>query len=390
MPSRFHRPSTLVRAPARLAGAVRALLFIVAPLAAFGAVGCAKTTGPPGGGAPQGPPPVPVQLASLRQADIEDRTEYVASLSSLRSTLVQPQVDGQITLVAVKSGDRVKTGDPLFQIDARRQQAAVSSQEATQAALEANVSQATSELERAKTLLAAGAISRQAFDQAGTAVKTAEAALRAQQAQIQQGQVQLRYYTVTAPTAGVVGDVPARVGNQVTTSTMLTSIDQIDSLEVHVQVPIERAAELRTGLPLRVLASDGLPAASTTVSFVSSRVDDATQTVLAKGILNNPGSLRAQQFVQAQIVWKTTPGLLIPVLAVMRVSDQFFAFVASGKDGALVASQRPIRLGAIVGNDYVLLDGVKPDERMVVSGVQRLADGAPLMPIDRAPAGSQR
>jgi len=375
------RSTALVRLTCRLDPGVSLLLIVVVALAT---AGCARAPAA-AGSVQQGPPPSPVALSTVHQAEVEDTTEYVGTLKSLHSTPVQPQVDGRIVGIAVKSGDRVKAGDPIVQIDAQRQAAAVSSQEATRAALEANVAFAKSERARATTLLEAGAISRQELEQAETALKTAEANLQAQQAQIQEGQVQLRYYTVTAPTDGIVGDVPARVGNQVTSSTVLTSIDEIATLEVHVQVPVERATELKIGLPLRVLGPDGSPITSTTVSFVSPRVDDATQTVLVKGMVRNPGSLRSSQFVRAQLVWKSTTGLLIPVLAVTRVNDQYFAFVAEQKNGALVASQRPIRVGGIVGNDYVLLSGLEPNDRLVVSGVQKLADGAPLMPMEEKP-----
>jgi RND family efflux transporter MFP subunit len=327
---------------------------------------------------PQAPPPTVVELSTARPATIEDATEYVASLRSMRSTPIQPQVEGQVTRILVKSGDRVRTGDALVQIDASRQQAAVSSQQAEHAAREAAVSFARSRVERERQLYAAGATSREALEQAETVIKTAEAALRAQEAHIQEDQVRLQYFTVVAPTDGVVGDVPVRVGNQVTPQTVLTSIDQNDRLEVHVQVPIERAPGLRVGLPLRILGSDGAAAATTTVSFVAPSVDQATQTVLAKGLVTNPGSLRAQQFVRAQIVWKTSEGLLIPVLSVTRVNDQYFAFVAEEQGGALVARQRPVTLGPIVGDAYALLSGIKPDERIVVAGVQKIADGAPL------------
>jgi len=358
--------------PRGLFGPLAVVLASLVPLAATGCAGSESAAQSPAF------PPAAVELAVARSAPVEDATEYVASLKSLRSTAIQPQVEGQITAILVKSGDEVAAGAPLVQIDARRQQAAVSSREAEQTARDAAVTLARSEVERARQLLGAGAISRQEFEQAETALKTAEASVRAQAAQIQEGQVQLRYFTVTAPTAGSVGDIPVRVGNQVTSQTVLTSIDQNDSLEVHVQVPIERAPDLKVGLPLRVAGADGSVVATTTVSFVSPRVDAATQTVLAKGIVRNPGSLRAQQFVRARIVWSTAEGLLIPVLAVTRVNDQFFAFVALERDGALVASQRPIKVGPIVGDSYVLREGLEPDERVVVSGVQRLADGAPI------------
>ena len=117
------------------------------------------------------------------------------------------------------------------------------------------------------------------------------------------------------------------------------------------------------------------------VSFISPHVDDQTQSILVKGAVRNPdSSMRAAQFVRARIIWKRTPGLTIPVTAVSRISGQFFAFVAEDANGKLVAKQRAIKIGPIAGDDYVVLDGIKPNERVVVSGVQKLADGAPIAP----------
>jgi RND family efflux transporter MFP subunit len=282
----------------------------------------------------------------------------------------------------VKSGDRVHAGAPLIQIDPRRQQAAVSSQEAERAAREANVNFARQQQQRANELFAAGAISQQELEQAETALRTAEANLKALQAQVQQQQVQLRYYTVTAPAAGVIGDVPVRVGHQVTTSTVLTTIDQNETLELYLSVPIERARDLKNGLPIQVLSSDGQQRLATTVvNFISPHVDDQTQSLLVKGAVRNADlALRASQFVRARIVWKTTPGIVIPVTAVLRINGQYFAFVADDANGKLVARQRAIKTGPIIGDAYAVLDGLKPNDRVVVSGVQKLVDGAPIAP----------
>src|SRR5947207_9748703 len=144
-----------------------------------------------GPGAPQGFPPTPVKLVDARTTPIEDATEYVATLKSLRSTTIKPQIDGQITQIFVKSGDRVAEGASLMQIDPRRQQAAVSSQEAERAAREANVAYARQQAQRANALFAAGAISKQELEQSQTALRTADASLQALQAQVQQQQVQL-------------------------------------------------------------------------------------------------------------------------------------------------------------------------------------------------------
>ena len=335
----------------------------------------AQTNGPP----PQ-MPPTPVTLATAEARPIEDTTEYVATLKSLRSTTIQPQIDGQITQILVKSGDRVRHGAPLMQIDPRRQQAAVSSQEAERAAREAAVAFARQQAQRTRDLYAAGAISKQEQERAETELRTAEADLKALQAQVQQQEVQLRYFTITAPTAGVVGDVPVRVGHVVTSQTVLTTIDQNETLEVYVSVPIERAPALKNGLPIQILSSDGNETLATSaVNFISPHVDDQTQSILVKGQVRNPaGTLRAMQYVRARIVWKMSQGLVIPVTAVLRVSGQFFAFVAEDAGGKLVAKQRAIKVGPITGDNYPVLDGLKAGDRIVTSGTMKLADGAPI------------
>jgi RND family efflux transporter MFP subunit len=337
--------------------------------------------------APQGFPPTPVTLADARMTEIEDVTEYVATLKSLRSTAIKPQIDGQISQILVKSGDRVALGAPLIQIDARRQEAAVSSQEAERAAREANVAYAQQQHQRASELLEAGAISRQELEQAETALRTARASLEALDAQLRQQQVQLRYYTITAPTAGVVGDVPARVGMQVSSQTELTTIEQNGTLEVYVSVPVERSADLKLGLPLRVTSSDGLETlAETTIGFISPSVDEATQSILVKGTVQNAdGPLRSSQFVRARIVWRTREAIVVPVTAVARINGRHFVYVADGAEGKLTARQRGITVGPIVGDDYPVLDGLEAGDPVVVSGSQKLFEGAPIVPAPAAP-----
>lgn len=351
---------------------------------AVGVASCRGGQQAPGGA--QGFPPTPVKIVEARSIPLEDVTEYVATLKSLRSTTIKPQIDGQITQIFVKSGDRVAEGARLLQIDPQRQQAAVSSQEAERAAREANVAYARQQQQRASELFAAGAISKQELEQAQTALTTAEASLQALQAQVQQQQVQLRYYTITAPTTGTVGDVPARVGMQVSSSTLLTTIEQNDPLEVYVSVPVERSSDLKSGLPIRIMSGDGRDLlATTTINFISSSVDEATQTILVKGsVRNQDQTLRSSQFVRARIVWTTRQGLVVPVTSVARVAGQYFVYIADSAEGKMVARQRVVKVGPIVGDDYPVLEGLKPGDKVVVSGAQKLVDGAPIVP---APEG---
>ena len=128
----------------------------------------------------------------------------------------------------------------------------------------------------------------------------AEAQLKAVEAQIREQRVTLAYHRVTAPTAGVVGDIPVRVGDSVTRSTVLTTIDQNAGLEVYINVPVQEAQNLRVGLPVQLVDDRGRVLATETVSFVATSVDPATQSVLAKATVETAGLLRTEQFVRAQ------------------------------------------------------------------------------------------
>lgn len=324
-----------------------------------------------------GPPATPVRLLELEQKPIHDTSEFIASVRSLRSTTVQPDVEGIVTRIFVTSGDRVRAGTPLVQINAEKQQAVVRSTEANRAGTEADVEYWRQQVTRLEALVGAGAISRQELDQARNSQRTAEARLGALSAQVREGQVQLQYYRVDAPQGGVVGDIPIRQGDRVTTSTVITTIDENDALEAYIDVPLERAPDLRTGLPVELLDATGAVAVTNPITFVAPRVEPGTQSVLAKVLLRNaPPSLRGQQFVRARIVWRTASGLTIPVVAVTRVGSQYFCFIAEQEGDALVARQRPVQLGDIHGEDYVVVGGVTPGERVVVSGVQKVGDGA--------------
>lgn len=181
----------------------------------------------------------------------------------------------------------------------------------------------------------------------------------------------------------MVGDFTIREGDRVTTSTPITTIDQAEGLEAYVNVPLERVGDLRPGLTVELLGSSGDAIASNPVTFVASRADDATQSVLVKAALREvPPSIRVQQSVRARIIWAEAPALSVPVLAVSRLAGQYFVFVAEpGADGAgFVAHQKPVSLGPIVGDEYLVLGGLTAGDRVITSNIQKIGDGAPVRP----------
>jgi RND family efflux transporter MFP subunit len=322
---------------------------------------------------------MPVEVLTLVEKPVEQSTEFVGTVKSRRSTTVQPQVEGFVTRILVASGDRVRPGTPLMLIDAGMQQAAVANLESQRAARQADLRYAQQQAARMKTLHEAGAASKAELEQAQTALSTSEAQLKAIEAQIREQRVTLGYYQVTSPTAGVVGDIPVRVGDSVTKSTALTTVDQGGGLEVYINVPVQEAQNLRVGLPVHLVDDRGASLSTERITFVAPSVDGATQSVLAKAAVEKAGFLRTEQFVRAQIVWTEAPALTVPLVALNRINGQFFAYVAEpGDKGATVAHQRAVEPGPLVGNDYVVKSGLKPGDKLIVSGVQKIRDGSPV------------
>ena len=327
-------------------------------------------------------PAVPVKTAVIAPVAIPESSEYLGTLKSRHSTVLNPQVEGQITGIFVKSGDRVKAGTALMQIDPLKQQATVGSQDAARAAQEANVHFAQIQWERAQKLFQAGVSSKQDYDQAKTNLDTAEHQLRSLEAQVQEQQVELHYYRVLAPTDGIVGDIPVRVGDRVTNATMLTTVDEPGPLEVYINIPVERSKDLKIGQKVQLLATQGNIVAETQIDFISSEVDNSTQSVLAKAtVKNSADTLRTSQFARARITWRVHDGPVIPVLAVQRINGQFFVFVVDSNGKSQIAHQKVVHLGEITGNDYTVLDGLQNGDRVVIEGGQDLVDGAHVKEI---------
>ena len=353
---------------------------ILLACATLGAMGCGQKTSAGGPGAAGGPPAMPVQVQVAQSVRIPDTTEYLSVLKSRQSAVINPQVEGQITKIFVKSGDEVNAGTPLLQIDPLKQEATLNSQAATLVSQEANLRLAKIQLERAQKLYAAGVTSKQDFDNAQSNYDAIAAQVKALEQQVEQQKVELHYYKVSAPADGIVGDIPVHVGDRVTVTTLLTTVDLPGALEAYIYIPADRAKDLRLGLPVRLLGETGESVSDTHITFVSPQVETDTQTVLAKAAVENAkAKLRIAQQVRAQITWGSHDGPVVPVLAVLRINGQAFVFVAVNEGKGTVARQRLLKLGDTTGDNYTVLDGLKPGDHVILSGTQFLQDGAPVL-----------
>ncbi len=325
---------------------------------------------------------LPVQTITVTMAPVAQSSEYVATVKSRRSATMQPQVSGSLTVIHVRSGDHVRAGQALIEIDPRQQRATVASQRATERQKKALYDYDTVEVERQRKLFEAGVTSRDAYDQAQQAYQNAKADYESAMESRRTQEQLLAYYTVCAPFNGVVGDIPVHVGDYVTTSTVLTTVDENKDLEAYIYIPTERAPEVRMGLGVDLTDNSGKLLEKTKVDFISAQVDSTLQGILVKApVQATPEVLRNAQMIKARVIWSTRPMAVVPVLAVARQGEQSFVFVVQKQNGMAVAHRIPVTLGDTVGNSYSITSGLNAGDSVIVSGTQFLVDGMPVMPM---------
>src|ERR1039457_2555526 len=352
-------------------------------LIGLSATGCQKKPAPVAAGA--GMQAMPVQTATVTLAPVPQSSEYVATIKSRRSATMQPQVDGRLTQILVRSGDHVKPGQVLMSIDPQHQTAAVESQRATERQKKALYDYNVAQNERARKLFEAGITSRDVYEQAQQAFENSKADYESAMAMRKTQEEQLAYYTIRAPSDGVVGDIPVHVGDYVSPSTTLTTVEENRDLEAYIYVPTERSSQVKQGLSVDLMDTGGKLLQKTKIDFLSPQVDISLQGILVKAPVHaSPEILRNAQMVKARVIWSTSPMAVVPVLAVTRQGGQSFVFVAQPQNGNFMARQTAVTLGDTVGNNYSISSGLNVGDRVIVSSTQFLVNGMPVMPLPGA------
>ena len=254
------------------------------------ATGCHEAAPPPPA---QGPMPVQVKEVALDSVPVGDT--YEATIKSRRSATMQPQVDGNLRKILVQSGAHVKAGQLLMTIDPLKQQATVQQQVSSQQQQQATFNYNQADAKRQKELYDAGIISKQAYDLSVQNFGTSKASLAAATAGVNTQRQELAYYQIRAPFAGVVGDIPVHVGDYVSATTMLTTVDGGGGLEAYIYVPADRSGQLHVGLPVTLLDNAGTVLAKSAISFLSPEVTDALQSILAKAEIGKQHANAAAQ-----------------------------------------------------------------------------------------------
>jgi len=369
------------------------------------------------------PPAMPVKTLALQSRLLQERSEFIANLRSRRSVTLRPQIQGRVTRILVTPGAQVTAGTVLAQVDPAQQQAAVNSNSAatesaqaevataraTLRSLEAerrsklsNVKLAQQDYNRYSQLAAAGAISQQTRDQYANRLEVARAGLGAIEEQIQaqqataiqaekgvqearsrtqEQQVQLQFFQITAPFQGTVGEIPAKVGDLVDPSTQIVTVVDNTALEVNFSIPAEQVSQVNIGNLVELVDNRGQRLGTSRVFFIAPNTTGTTQSILVKTLIDNlDGRLRTEQFVRARVIQSQRLGVVVPTTAITRLGGEAFVYVVEPAQSGFVARQRLVKLGAIEGNDYQVLDGLRAGERVIVSGVLALRDGMPIAP----------
>jgi RND family efflux transporter MFP subunit len=355
---------------------------------------------------------------------VRDTRQYLAVLKSRQSIVLRPQVTALIQRYWAKPGQHVAQGQLLLTLNPEEPEAAFARARAAEATARADVQSASKQItglaaqrqgsqaaltqsrqhyqrtlalakEEAASLSEQEQATRQLRqDEAGLA--TIQAQLEAQQAafnraqhavgqaraSLQETAARRRHYQITAPFAGVMGDWMFKDGEYVTPLAIVATLTQPGPLEADIQVPKEDIAAFQVGMALEVLNEAQQAVVRGQVQYISPRADESTQTVLVKAQIPNPThKLLAQEMVPVRFVISEKSGVVVPAPAVMQMQGQDFIFLAvKNSQGQILAKQHPVKLGKLQAGGYPVLAGLKVGEPMIVAGIQKVMDGAPIAP----------
>jgi len=339
-----------------------------------------------GPGAAKGGPPPAVTVAAIAVAprSVPVSFEAVGRTEGSREVQVRARVPGIIERQLYSEGDAVKAGAPLFRIERAPFEIELEQARAALAQERARHELARQELERLKGLADRRAISQKEADQAASSARQSAAAVQMARARLRQAELNLSYTTVNAPIGGITGRALQSVGTLVAPSNesaLLTTITRGDPIWVRFAFSEAEYARLRNSgeqdIEVEVELADGSTYPSPgRLNFAGSSVDAATGTVQMRAELPNPGQkLLPGQYVRVRVIAGTQQAIVVPQAAVMQNEGGRFVWLA-GEDGKAV--QRPIRAGSWLGGDWVVLEGLKAGDTVIVDNLARLRPGTPV------------
>jgi len=365
----------------------RLVTAILLPLLFCSAAGCKKKEA-------AAPPPPVVEVVDVVQQDVPVYSEYVASTDGSVNASIRPQVTGYLISQNYKEGDVVKKGQVLFRIDPRVFQAALDQANGQLAQQQARWATAKANLKRIKPLAAQNAVSQKDLDDATGQEQSTHASVIAAQATVDKARLDLEFTRVTSLIDGVAGIAKAQIGDLVGPGQIgeLTTVSTVDPIKVYVPVSEQqylKAMENRKNRPDSstlelILANGSTYPHKGRITFADRQIDPKTGTIKVATLFPNPGNLlRPGQFAKVRaLLGVDRNALLIPQRSVTDMQGKLMVAVV-GPDNKV--NIRTVEAGQRVGQLQVVSKGLKPGEKIVAEGVQKVKEGMPVNPKPYAP-----
>ena len=357
------------------------------------------------GGAPAAPPPPEVLLTTIETKDIPVSYEYAGRVAGSREIEVRARVSGILMERTYTEGELVKQGDLRFLIDPAPYEAALAQAEAMLQQQQATLAQAEREWKRISSLFERNAVSARERDSALSTLELAKATVAGARAEVRTAKINLDYTRVEAPISGVTSQEAVSEGSLVGTgqdSSLLTRISQLDPVYVNFAVPDAESLQLRNmqesgaltlpddgRLKVDLKLSDGsLMADAGYVDFTDSTIDQNTGTIRNRAVASNPNrDLMPGQFVRVMVKGMVLrDAVTVPQAAVLQGPKGMMVYVVDGEN---VAKPQPIQIGKAIGDRWLVRDGLKNGDKVIIEGVIKVRPNQPVRPVEQKP-GEQK
>jgi len=375
------RPTISQRATRRLRS--RWWICLLVPLAA---AGC-------GSKEPAAPPPPEVLVIDVAQRDVPVYGEWVGTTDGYINAQIRAKVQGYLLTKAYQEGSLVKAGDVLFQLDPRQYQAALDEAKGDLARAQANLVRSEQNVARYRPLVEKGAVSRKELDDTVQQARADQASVETARAALENAKLNLEWTTVRSPIEGVAGIAQAQVGDLIAPTTLMTTVSQLDPIKVYF--PISEQEYLRFAArnptpdaaanaeanknPLElILADETVYKHPGRVSAINRQVEVQTGSLQIQSLFPNPDNvLRPGGYAKVRAVTDMRKdAAVVPQRAVREIQGSYQLAVIDADDKATL---RPVKVGPKVGSDWVIDEGVKPGERVVAEGIQKVRDGVKVV-----------
>ncbi len=372
---------------------------------------------------PSAPPMASVRVEAPQSAQLLKKNSYLAILESRQTVTLRPRITGLVQKILVRPGQQVAAGQTLMIIDADREQGALRQKEAEKqvagasvesakrkldaikaqkASAQSGLKLATSQFDRYSKLFAEELVSANVHEQYAneleqaksklasleqdiaaqvSEVKRSEVSLTASDAQQSQAQAELGFFSITAPNAGLVGDIPVKLGDYVDEKSALVTVSDPSFLEVNFELPVSDLGGLAIGQSVQFSASELEEPVSAEVFFIAPNVDPASQSVLVKAVLNNQtGQYKVDQKGEVLFTVPVGEGFLVPVEAVSRFGNMSFVYLIEPKEKQTLARRKPVTVLGLQEGAYQVSTGLSAEDQLIVEGWEKLfgQDGLPV------------